>query len=174
VIRVKRYNIATHIQVFQHGKPAVQSMDGRTQIRIRLMKVYASHPVTMLEGKEYSFKFIARGEIMTIVIMVNDERKRRGMCQHVRYGRAMCTDEAETKVGCGTEYEVSPSSANFHGLIPPAFFAPNARLSTIMFIFSKDIRSAEIKYVEKGIIVKVVNRYIWLFANTVQRLLVSQ
>jgi hypothetical protein len=86
---------------------------------------------------------------MTIVIMVNDEWKRRGMCQHVCYGRSTCTDEAETKVGWGSEYEGSPSSANLHGLIPPTFLAPNAQANTIMFLFSKGVRSTEIKYVEK-------------------------
>jgi hypothetical protein len=86
---------------------------------------------------------------MIIVIMVNDEWKRRGMCQHVCYGCATCTDEAETKVGWVSEYEGSPSSANFHGLIPPAFLTPNAQASTIMFIFSKGIRSAEIEYIEE-------------------------
>jgi hypothetical protein len=81
--------------------------------------------------------------------MVNDEWKRRGMCQHVCYGCATCTDEAETKVGWGCEYEVSPSSANLHELVPPASLAPNAQARTITFIFSKDIRSAEIEYVEE-------------------------
>jgi len=53
----------------------------------------------MLEGKHHPF-FILCGEIMSFVIVRNDEWKRRGMCQHVCYGTVTCTDEAETQVGC--------------------------------------------------------------------------
>jgi len=53
----------------------------------------------MLEGEHYSF-FVLCGELMILVTMVNDEWKRRGMSQHVCYGSATCTDEAETQVGC--------------------------------------------------------------------------
>ena len=86
-------------QVFQHGKLAVHSLDEFLQTRTRLHKVYASHAITMLEGKHYSF-FVLCGEIMMSVTVVNDKWKRRGMCQHICYGRPRCTDEAETQVGC--------------------------------------------------------------------------
>ena len=86
-------------QVFQHGELAVHSLDDLLQTRTRNPKAYASHAIAMLEGKHYSF-FVLCGEIMMSVTVVNDKWKRRGMCQHVCYGRPRCTDEAETQVGC--------------------------------------------------------------------------
>ena len=49
---------------------------------------------------------------------------------------------------------MSPSSANLHEFIPPAFVGPIHQKS----IAFDEIRSAEIEYAEKRIIVEVVDR----------------
>jgi hypothetical protein len=53
----------------------------------------------VLECKHYSL-FILSGEVMIPDFILDDERKRRGMCEHICYGSARCTNEAETQVGC--------------------------------------------------------------------------
>jgi hypothetical protein len=50
---------------------------------------------------------------------------------------------------CRPKNEVSPSSANLHELVPPAFAVPIPQPKTAIFIFLEDTRLAEIKYVEK-------------------------
>ena len=75
------------IQEFQHGKLVVHSLDELLQTRRRYIKVYASHAITVLEGKHDSLSIFG-GEIMVIVIVKNDERKWRGMCEHFCHGRA--------------------------------------------------------------------------------------
>jgi hypothetical protein len=85
---------------------------------------------------------------MNTDFILDDERKRRGMCQHICYGSARCTNEAETQVGCGAEDEASPPSADLCGLVPPPFVVP-IPLNIAIFLFLKGTRSREIKYVEK-------------------------
>jgi hypothetical protein len=67
------------IQVFQHGKLVFQSLDDLLHTRNRNSKVYAPNAIAVLEGKHDS-SFIFGGEIVILVIVKNDERKRRGMC----------------------------------------------------------------------------------------------
>ena len=71
------------------------------------------------------------------------------MRQHICYGGATCTNEAETQVGGRGKYEVSPSSANLHGLVPPTFSAPIPPPNEAILILLKGTRSTEIKYLEK-------------------------
>jgi hypothetical protein len=101
----------------------------------------------VLECKHYSL-FVFCGEATIFDTISNDERKRRGMCQHICYGSAMGTNEAETQVGCRAKDEASPPSADLYGLEPPPFVAP-IPLNITVLAFLKGTRSREIKYVEK-------------------------
>ena len=58
------------------------------------------------------------------------------------------------------QYEVSPSSANLHEVIPPPFAGEIRPPFKAMFVYLDKIRPTEIKYAEKTIIVEVVDRYI--------------
>jgi hypothetical protein len=80
------------------------------------------------------------------------------MCEHICYGRARCTNEAEMQVGCGAKDEASPPSADLYGLIPPPFVAP-IPLNIAVFVFIKGTRSTEMEYVEKRIVVEDVDRW---------------
>jgi hypothetical protein len=75
------------IQIFQHGKLVVNSLDDLLQTRDRHLEVYASHAITVLEGKHES-SLIFGGEIVIIEIVVNDKWEGRGMCEHFCHGRA--------------------------------------------------------------------------------------
>ena len=66
-------------QVFQYGELVVHSLDDLLQTWNRHSKVYAPNAIAVLEGKHDSL-LIFRGEIVILVIVVNDEWKRRGMC----------------------------------------------------------------------------------------------
>jgi hypothetical protein len=57
------------------------------------------------------------------------------------------------------KYEVSPSSANLHEFIPPTFVGQILPLNKGTISLEK-IRSAEIKYAEKRIVVEIVYRHI--------------
>ena len=59
-----------------------------------------------------------------------------------------------------SQYEVSPSSANLHEVIPPPFAGEIRPPFIAMFVYLDKIWPAEIKYAEKAIIVEVVDRYI--------------
>ena len=75
------------IQVFQHGKLDIHKIDDLLQAQNRHTKVYASHTITVLEGKHDSL-FIFGSEIVIIVTVKDDEWKDRGMCEHFCHGRA--------------------------------------------------------------------------------------
>jgi len=88
------------------------------------------------------------------------------MCQHVCYRRAMRTKEVETQVKGRMNDEISPSSADLDELVPPVFAAP-IPLDIAIFIVVKEKWSTERKYVEKRVIVEVVDRpgYTRFFAD---------
>ena len=75
------------LQVFQHRKLIVHSLDDLLQTQNRHNKAYASHAITVLEGK-HDPSFIFGGEGVIMVIVKNDKWKRRGMCEHSFHGRA--------------------------------------------------------------------------------------
>jgi len=75
------------MQVFQDGKLVAHGLDDLLQTRNGHLKVYASHTITILEGKHDS-SFIFGGEIVIIVLVKNDKWKGRGMCKHFCHGRA--------------------------------------------------------------------------------------
>ena len=85
------------------------------------------------------------------------------MSQHVCNGRAFCAEKGETQVGCGPKYEVSPSPANVCEVVPPAFtdpmLPPHLETIFVIVIFAKKRLSIKIKYTEKGIVVKDVDRW---------------
>ena len=87
------------IQVFQDREFVVYGRDELLQTWNRHPKRDAADAMMVLECKHYSF-FIFRGEAMIPNFIFNDERERRGMCEHICHGRARCTNEAETQVGC--------------------------------------------------------------------------
>jgi hypothetical protein len=79
------------------------------------------------------------------------------MGQHGCDWRAMCTDEAKTKVRCRSKYEVSPSLANLCEFVPPSFASPSlpsCDTDNIILVSVEDDRTIEIKYVKKRIIVE--------------------
>jgi hypothetical protein len=80
------------------------------------------------------------------------------MCKHICHRGATCTNEAKTEVGGGPKYEVSPSSANLHDLVPPPFAMPIPPYNGTIFSFREGTWTTEIKYGEKGIIVEIVDR----------------
>ena len=87
------------IQDFQDRKFAIHGCHDLLQTRNRHPKGDAAHTIAVLECKHYSL-FVVCGEATIFDIIVNDEWKRRRMCQHICYGSAMGTNEAETQVGC--------------------------------------------------------------------------
>ena len=85
-------------QESQDGEFVVYGCDYLLQTRSRHDKGDAANATTLLECKHYSLFVICR-EATIFDIIVNDERKRRGMSEHICYGCAMGTNEAETQVG---------------------------------------------------------------------------
>ena len=69
----------------------------------------------------------------------------------------MHTKEVETQVKGRAIDEISPSSANLDELVPPVFAAP-IPLDIAIFMIVEENWSTERKYVEKRVIVKVVDR----------------
>jgi hypothetical protein len=118
----------------------------------------------VLECKHYSF-FIFCSEVVIRVIVINNEGKGRRMSEHICHGRARCTNEAKTEVGGRPKYDVSPSSANVHESVPPPFLTPIRPHGNAIFIFLEGTWSTVIKYGEKGIIVEIVDRCHWWFAD---------
>ena len=111
------------VQVFQDRELLIDGVDQLWQIRDGHREADATHAVVVSEGKFDTF-FILWSEISILVDVIDDERKRRGMCQHVGHWRAVCTKEGETEVGCRFKDEISPSSADMRKLVPPAFAVP--------------------------------------------------
>jgi len=85
-------------QEFQDREFVVYGCDDLLQTRSWHSKGDAAHAITVLECKHYS-RFIFCGEVM-IFGVINNERKTRGVCEHICYGRATGTNEAEMQVGC--------------------------------------------------------------------------
>ena len=86
------------------------------------------------------------------------------MCQHVCDGRAMRTKEVEAQVKGRRNDEISPPSANLDELVPPVFAAP-IPLDIAIFMIAEENWSTERKYVEKRVVVKVVDRCTRFFAD---------
>ena len=145
------------IQHFQDREFIVYGCDELLQTRSRHPKGDAAHAITVLECKQYSL-FIFWGEVVIFVVVINNEGKGRGMCQHIFYRRSTCTNEAKTEVGGGPIYEVSPSSADLCGLVPPPFVAP-IPVNTAAFVFFEGTRSTEMEYIEKRIVVEDVDKW---------------
>ena len=88
-------------QVFKERKLVIYGCNELLQTRSRHEQGDAVHAIAVLECKYYSlFILCGKATIFIFNIIFNDERKRRGMCQHICYGCARCTNEAETQVGC--------------------------------------------------------------------------
>jgi hypothetical protein len=118
--------------------------------------VDAAHTIAVLECHQH-FLFVLCSEAVILVIVTNAERKGRRMGQHIFHGRATCTNETKAQVGGRFEYDVSPPSANLQKPVPPVFVAPSPQPNGIAFISIKETRSTELKYIEKRIIVEVVD-----------------
>ena len=112
-----------NIQVFQDWKFFVYGCDKLLQIPIRHQEADPVYAIMVLEGKHDLF-FIFCSDGATSVNVINYKWKGRQMCQHVCYRCAICIQERKPKVGCRPKYEVSPSSADMHELVPPVFMAP--------------------------------------------------
>ena len=134
-------------QKFQDREFVVYGCDDLLQTRSRHPKGDAAHAITVLECKHYSL-FILSGEVMIPEFILDDERKRRGMYQHVCYGCSMCTNKAKMQVRSRPKYEVPPPSADMRGLVPPPFVAP-IPVNIASFLFLEGPRLTEIKYREK-------------------------
>ena len=135
------------IKVFQDRKSIVYGRDELLQCRNRHIEGDAANLVTVLECQHYSL-FIFRGEAMNPAAILNDERERRGICQHVCYGCSTCTNKAKMQVRSRPKYEVPPPSADMRGLVPPPFVAP-IPVNIASFLFLEGPRLTEIKYREK-------------------------
>ncbi len=160
------------IQVFQDREFVVYGRDDLLQTRSWYLKGDAAHTITVLECKHYAL-FVFCGEATIFDMILNNERKGRGMCQHICYGSARCTNEGETQVGCCTKDEVSPSSTGLRELVPPPFVAP-IPLNIAVFFFLKGTWSTEIKYVEKRIVVEDVDKWTGWFLEPGPGLLASR
>jgi hypothetical protein len=124
-----------HNQVFQDREFPIDCHDKRLQIPNREDKADVADAMTLLESKQYP-PFIVCGDTITTDV-VNGERKGRRMCEHVFNGRAICTDEGKTQVGCRTKSEVSPSLANMCESIPPWFLDPPPKETVdILLVFA--------------------------------------
>ena len=87
------------IQEFQDREFVIYGCDNLLQTWSWHLKGDVAHAIPVLECKHYSL-LIFSGEDIILDFILDDERKRRGMCQHICYGSARCTNEAETQVGC--------------------------------------------------------------------------
>jgi hypothetical protein len=86
-------------QEFEDRKFIVYGCDDLLQTQSRHPKGDAAHAIVVLECKHYVlFDFCSKAMIPDFIL--NDERKRGGMREHICHGRARCTNEAETQVGC--------------------------------------------------------------------------
>ena len=117
------------------------------------MKADAMDAITLFESKDYSF-FVFCGKLATFRKITDDEWKGRRMCEHIRDGRAICTEQGKTQICCGAKNDGSPSSANMGKRIPPVSIVFPTRDD----IFVQKNWSKEIKHVEKGIIIEDVDR----------------
>ena len=86
------------IQEFQDREPVIYGCEDLLKTRSRHPKGDAANTIAALQCKHYAL-FVFRGEAIIFDFIFNDERKRRGMCQHICYGSATGTKEAETQVG---------------------------------------------------------------------------
>ena len=149
------------IQIIQDRKFAIDGHHELLQFRDRDPETDAADATTLLKC-EHDPLFHRCANVIMFAKEVDDERERGRMCQHSSYRRAACTNEAKTQMGSRTEYEVSPSLANVGELVPPAFAVPFASLQVRRRLSFGDLiqesRSIEIKYVEKRVIVKVVDK----------------
>jgi hypothetical protein len=86
-------------QEFQDQEFVVYGRDDLLQTQNRHPKGDAARTIAVLECKHYPlFIFCCEGMIPDFIL--NDERERRGMCQHICYGRVRRTNEAEMQVRC--------------------------------------------------------------------------
>jgi len=92
-----------------------------------------------------------------VVLVIDNEWKGRRMGQHIRYRCARCTDKTKTQVGGRVENEDSPSSADLHELVPPAFTGPITPPDVAKSILLEGTRSRKVEDGEKSIIVEVVD-----------------
>jgi hypothetical protein len=86
-----------HNQVFQDWVFFVDGDGELLQIWKRHPKADAADTITLPKCKDYSL-FVFCSDVAFFVI--DDEGKGWRMCQHVCYGRAMCTSQAKAQVGC--------------------------------------------------------------------------
>jgi hypothetical protein len=159
-------------QKFQDREFVVYGCDDLLQTRSRHVQGDATNAIAVLECKHYAL-FVFCGEATISEMILKNERKGRGMCQHIRYGSARRTNEAETQVGCCTKDEVSPSSTGLRELVPPPFVAP-IPLNIAVCFFLKGTWSTEIKYVEKRIVVEDVDKWTGWFPEPGPGLLASR
>ena len=167
VIRRRR-----EIQVFQDREFVVYGRDDLLQTWSWYLNGDAAHAITVLKC-EHDALFVFCGEATISEMILKNERKGRGMCQHIRYGSARRTNEAETQVRCCTKDEVSPSSTGLRELVPPPFVAP-IPLNIAVCFFLKGTWSTEIKYVEKRIVVEDVDKWTGWFPEPGPGLLASR
>jgi hypothetical protein len=109
----------------------------------------------MLKGQHYPLFIFCREN--AVVLVVDNEWKARRMGQHIRHWCARRTNETKTQVGGRVENEDSPSSADLHELVPPAFSGPIPPYDAAKSILLEGSRSRKIEYGEKSIIVEVVD-----------------
>jgi hypothetical protein len=83
--------ISIHNQVFQDREFLIDCHDKRLQIRNREDKAEVADAMSLLESEQYPL-FIFCGDANCTTV-INSERKRGRMCEHVPNGRAICTDE---------------------------------------------------------------------------------
>jgi hypothetical protein len=89
----------------------------------RLYKADAANAITAVQRKCYS-QLIVGGELFIWVMVIDDDGKRRRICQHVRDRNPISAKDGKAKEGCRVEHEVPPSTANFHDTIPPTLVIP--------------------------------------------------
>jgi hypothetical protein len=106
------------------------------------------------------------------VIVINNEQKGRGICEHIYNGHSMYTNKAKVQIGGQTKNKALLSLANLYKLVPPAFTALISPHNTAITIIHEGTWLRKIKYAEKKIIVEVKDRCPWQFADPESGLLI--
>jgi hypothetical protein len=77
----------------------------------------------VLQRKNYSL-FVICGDIMILVKVIDDERKRRRVGQHEGYRCPTCAKKGKMQVESRFKHEVSPSTTDLYQAVPPPFALP--------------------------------------------------
>jgi hypothetical protein len=110
------------------------------------------HTAMVLEGTQYIL-FVFRS---CLAIVIDGERERWRMCEHVLYRYSVGTEKMKVQAGWWQKYELPPALADLCQLVPPTLAGPMEDMAIHRGIkfFVLDVQLIEIEYVKKHVVVE--------------------